>query len=350
MRFSFLFTIVACLAGVVLGGCAGSPSVAPGQSSAMPHLRAALKPPPPCVPKVWATSLSPSAVYGFTGASTSPCVTLIGPYAGLNLNNPITVAVSRKPKLVYVADLGNDRIVAFTYNGTYVKWLDTTTGGSPYQPWGVCISPKGIVGVGNRQYNDNGAPGNVEFFARDAPAAGTPSGVATGVFISDQYCAFDRRGNFFVDGQTSSGEEIAYLPRADVDLLGQTLVNSGLGTGAYWAGMYSRIDTPADDTLSVGTSTPITSTQTIMNWRVSGPAIGPLTFSALPAYILTSYPVGGNSVYQLAPTTGGSTGSVLVDDYGAGQVLTAPANGGTTLLYDSVTKTTGVATRPTGQY
>ena len=55
-------------------------------------------------------------------------------------------------------------------------------------------------------------------------------------------------------------------------------------------------------------------------------------------------------MYQLAPTPGGSTGKLFVADFGANQVLAAPANGGSVALYNNLNSTTGVATRPTGQY
>jgi len=351
MNFSPASKLAACLVAIAVAGCAGSTGNAPGSSTAaIPQVRTAPKPPPSCTPKVWATSLSPYAVYGYTSPSSAPCVTLTGPYNGLNLNAPITVAISRTPKRLYVADLGNNRILVFTYKGVYLKWWSTAYGGALFQPWGVCVSRRGLVGVANRQYNNTGPPGNVEFFMPNAPSGSQASGDANGVLTADQFCAFDKNGNFFVDGTTSAGQKITYLASAFVNLPGQTLIDSGLGTASFWVGMYSRINTPADDTLSVGTSTPNSTTQTIMNWKVSGPANGPLTFSALSPYTLTNYPSTVNAVYQLAPTRGGSAGTVFVADYGANQTLTAPANGGSTSLYNNVSSTTGVATRPTGQY
>lgn len=351
MNFSPAFKLAACLVAIAVAGCAGNSTNAPGSStSVLPQVRAGLNPPPPCIPKVWATSLSPYAVYGYTAPSSAPCVTLTGPYNGLNINAPITVAIGAKPKRLYVTDLNNNRILVFTYNGAFVKWWSTAYGGALFQPWGVCVSNRGIVGVANRQYNNTGPPGNVEFFSPSAPSGSQPSGEASGVFIADQFCAFDKNGNFFVDGTTSSGQKIGYLARAFVNTPGQTLIDSGLGTASFWVGMYSRINNPVDDTLSVGTSTPSSTTQIVMNWKVSGPAVGPLTFSALSPYTLTSYPSTVNAMYQLAPTPGGSTGKLFVADYGANQVLGAPANGGSVALYNNLNSTTGVATRPTGQY
>jgi len=130
----------------------------------------------------------------------------------------------------------------------------------------------------------------------------------------------------------------------------QSLVDSGLGSGAFWVGMYSRIDSPVDDTLSVGTSVGNSTTETIDNWKVSGPANGPLAFAALASYTLTGYPSTTDAVYQLAPTTGGSSGVVFIADYGASEVLGAPANGGAIAVEESTSGTVGVATRPSGQY
>ena len=114
--------------------------------------------------------------------------------------------------------------------------------------------------------------------------------------------------------------------------------------------MYSRINSPANDTLSVGTSVGSSVTEMVMSWKVSGPAVGPLTFSPLASYTLTAYPATTDAVYQLAPTTGGSSGTLYVADYGNSTVLSAAANGGAVSVYNSVSGTVGVATRPTGQY
>ncbi|MGC1381783.1 MAG: hypothetical protein WA814_12270 [Candidatus Baltobacteraceae bacterium] len=343
---------IAVAAVVALGGCVGS-SGAPGTPSvAAPQSIVARSGvgPAVCTPKVWASSLGTYAVYGYTAASSAPCVTLIGPYNGLALNAPITVAISKVPKRLYVADLGNNRIVVFTYQGAFVKSLSTALNGQLFQPWGVCVSPRGVVGVANRQFNNSGPPGNVEFFPPNAPNNSTATGSATGLFQSDQFCAFDRKGNFYVDGTTSGGQKIAYLARAYVNLPGQTLVDSGLGTGSFWVGMYSRINNPANQTLSVGTSVGSSPTETVANWKVSGPAVGPLTFSPLASYSLTSYPPTTDAVYQLAPTTGGGSGTLYVADYGNNTVLDAAANGGAVAVYNGVSGTVGVATRPTGQY
>jgi DNA-binding beta-propeller fold protein YncE len=310
-------------------------------------------PPPPCnlTPQVWASSLGTNKVYGYNPASVV-CKTLSGPYNGLSLNAPIGLAISKGPRYLYVADLGNDRIVVFTYEGVFVKWLSTALYGQSYQPSGVCVSPKGVLGVANRQYNNTGAPGNVEFFLPTAASGSGPAGYATGVLESDQFCAFDRHGNFFVDGTANAasggGQQIAYLIAPHVGLNNQTLVNSGLGNTSFWAGMYSRIDAPLDDTLSVGTSVGNSTTETVMNWTVTGLAV--LAFAALPSYVLTPYPATTDAVYQLAPSAGGAAGTLYVADYGDNELLDTGAGGGAMANYAAVSGNVGVTTNPTGQY
>lgn len=339
----------AAVAVILTAACssqAGSPAV-PAVGNAM-H-RTSAKPPPPCNPTLWASSLT-NAVYGFTAANSAPCVTLTGPYNGANISAPIALAIGKNPNRLYVADLGNDRIDVFTYQGTFVKSWSTTLGGQAYQPWGVCVGVKGWVGVGNRQFSNTGALGNAEFFRTNTPNNGTATGYATGVLNSDQYCAFDRVNNFFVDGTASTGQKIAYLARGHVGAAAQSLVDSNQGSLSYWTGMYSRIDSPADDTLSVGAAVGSASSETIDNWKISGPTNGPLTFTAIAAYSLTSYPTSVDPLYQLAPSPGGGTGTVFAADYGTGQILGAPANGGAVTVEETVSATTGVTTRPSGQY
>ncbi|MGA8533974.1 MAG: hypothetical protein WB615_07695 [Candidatus Tumulicola sp.] len=114
----------------------------------------------------------------------------------------------------------------------------------------------------------------MEFFSVGTADNGSATGYATGILQSDQFCAFDKKGDFFVDGTAFStqagGEQIAYLARCFVNSPGQALVNSAFG-------------------------------------KVTGGACGPLTFTSLAPYTLTSYPSTTDAVYQLAPAKG-STG------------------------------------------
>jgi hypothetical protein len=275
-------------------------------------------------------------------------VTLTGPYNGASFNAPFGLATDTAGKL-YVADLGNSRIVVFTPTGTFVKALSTTLGGQAYQPVGVCVSHAGIVGVGNRAYNNNSPAGNAEFFPANAANNSTPTGYANGLKPSEGYCAFDKAGNFYVDAGNASGggEKIAYVARGHVNTAGQTLQDSGQGSASYWIGMYCQINGKA--ILSVGASVGNSTTEKIHNFKVGGPANGPLAFSTVSITTLTSYPATSDALYQLAPSSG--TAAKIYDaDYGDGAVLDAAIGGGPVSVYNNVSGTVGVATNPTGQY
>lgn len=354
MKASHLFSLagIALFAGVLLTGCSkGASQFAPPAGSATVGARNVghrASPPPPCTPTLWASTLS-NAVYGYTAANTAPCVTLNGTYNGLSFNAPAGVAIGTSPNRLYVADYGNNRIVVFNYNGVYLKWLNTSIGTGIHKPWGVCVSHQGTVGVANRGVG--GSP-NVEFFPPNAASGSMPTGYATGVLNSDLFCAFDNVGDFFVDGTVINDYRIAYLAKHWVGQTAQTLVDSGLGSAHSWTGMYSRIDSPPDRTLSVGFPHP-GSTQTVDTWTVTGPAMGPLTFTpcACSPYSFTNYPHSRrDQVYQVAPSSGGASGFLYFADLGKGRVIQGPANGGPVTTYEHVPGVSGVATRPTGQY
>jgi hypothetical protein len=350
----------ALLAAALLSGC-GKPEPQSGPLAASLPMQAQDQhhgaAPLPCTPTLWATSPQHEAVYGYAAANSPPCITLAGTYAGLSLHGPFSVAVGSSPHYLYVADLYDNRIVVFNAaNGNYVKWLNTKLGGTPYNPWGVCVSPSGTLGVANIQQGTG--QGNVEFFQSNAPNASLPTGDASGVLGRDEWCAFDSAGNFFVDGASAiqQNQGIAYLAGSAVGLPGQTLIDSGLGNASFWAGMYSRIDSPADQTLSVATAVGHSAIQTVRTWNVSGPPNGPLTFTPCTCspYTFTNYPThplhGRDPVYQVAPGAGGASGTLYFADLGKGTVLQGPANGGNVSVYENPHSAIGVAANPAGQY
>ncbi len=354
MRTLSLWSVCVAMATAAVVGCASSSSGLAPAVGTLPAIHRAHS--DVCTPSVWASSLSTNSVYGFTAASSPACKTLHGPYAGKVINAPIALAMGLQPQYLYVADLNNDRILVFNRQGTYIKEFKTDTGGVLYQPWGVCVSEKGVVGVGDREYNNNGTPGNVEFFHFNQANNTGPYGTGSGFLESDQYCAFDDLGNFFVDGAALStfggGQQIGYIARAHVVVGSHPIKNSGLGLGSYWTGMYSRVNSPLDETLSVGQAVNTSSTETVETWTVGGPAPGPLTFTYLTTYTLSPYPVSSDSLYQLAPSAGGINGAIYISDFGysGGYVLVSGANGGAVTTYNPVGDTTGVTTFPAGQY
>lgn len=339
------------VAAAMLNGCSAAGSQVAPLSGAIPaapdNAHHSVVHPAICTPTLWA--LHSNGVYGYTAPNSPACVTLNGTYAGLPLQSPLGVAIGSSPNYLYVADTYNKRIVVFDASGNYVKWLDTTVAGTPYEPWGVCVSSTGILGVATIQEQGNG---NVEFFPPTALTGSHPTGSAAGV--RDEWCAFDSAGNFFVDGGPAMpGQLIAYLPSAYVNMPAQTLVGSGIA-GSAWVGMYSRINSPADQTLSVATEVNHSTTQRVYTWNIAGPSTGPLSFTPASGspYAFTTYPnhPRWDPLDGLAPSAGGASGTLFFADDGKGRVLQAPANGGSVTTYKSLSNTIGVATNPTGQY
>jgi hypothetical protein len=365
MKTSNLLLAAAALSATLLNACSAdgsqfSPSAATTTASAVvPQGRHQGPSPASCLPKLWTTSLSTNAVYGYTAANSTPCITLNGVYAGLSFNAPISVTVWKK--YLYVADLNNYRVVVFTITGSYVKYFSTALAGTSYEPWGVCVSTNGVVGVGNRNGIDssgNTVDGNVEFWNYNAATGSTPTGSATTILQNDQFCAFDVRGNFYVDGTAfttaGGGQQIAYLPSGIVNAGAQILCNSGQGNAHFWTGMFSKITSPVSQTLSVGGAIGSSGTQDLFTFPVtgSGTSCSSVVFGSPATYLITPYPITVDPLYQLAPKHAPANPSspLFIADYGDNKTLRSTIVGGPAGSLESVSATTGVAAQPSGEY
>jgi hypothetical protein len=262
---------------------------------------------------------------------------------------------------LYVADK-QGKIFVFTLQGTFVKAWSTSIGTTRYNPWSVCVThhppAPDVVGVGTYQAASSAIP-VAEFFSAGAANGSSPTGYASGAGLTSQvWCAFDKSGDFFVDGTTALHHpRIAYLARGHVNVAAQTLVNAGLGSAHDWASMYSRIDVnPNQNWLSVNALVQCYTgcSQTVHNWKIfPDPVNGPIGFVAKPTYTFTGWPSSPSSpIYQLAPSAGGAAGQLYMAALYNNVILKAPANGGPVapwnLYYQG--NPLGLATVPTGQY
>jgi hypothetical protein len=336
--------VAAAIAIAMLGGCAGGSSTGPfgGTSTALRplagHHGSAAVCPPQAV-KVWASSLGGRTVTGYNALGAA-CIALAGA-PGSPFAAPFGLATDGAGRL-YVADVNNSRVVVFTNAGVFVSILSMAAG---EQPFSVCVSSTGIVGVVDRPAATNGI-GDVEFFTDYTHAANT--GNASGVVNTFNWCAFDKIGNFFADGSINyggGGQKIVYLKKANVNLPNKIVTDSFLGSATFWLGMYV-LKNSAPTRLSVGGN------YQLQNFKIVGgvPIAAGSTITAL-----AGYPHGIDPFYQAAPSAGGVNATIYIADYGASIINKAPEGGvglpgGPVAAYNPLNTTVGVATEPSGQY
>lgn len=382
---------LAATAAIAFTACSGNPAAtgiaginAPSTAS-IAHSPSGIHhdiPPNTCAahtPRVWASDLGTNQVFGYKVTGGAPCITLNGTEAlgGTPFNAPFYLATDSAGNL-YVADLGNDRVVRYTRTGAFnpvptaTQVYNTDFGGQAFQPAGVCVNPKGLLGVANRAYNGTGQT-NFEIFDQFSGALVAQGGSST--LANAGSCAFDKLGDFFLSGGSTSGsQQIYYLARGNFSL-SATLTNSGISGSSYWLSLFSRINGGANDYYLSADSPPQTCTsppfcEPITTWRVSnsagtGPplATGPIYFTAVFGSPWTcqvpGYPNSGNAVFQAAPQKGGVNGALFIADYGNSSVEksgpgscadNANTSQATPSIFATPAAPVGVATYPTGQY
>jgi hypothetical protein len=342
-KLALSFTTAAA-AIILFAGCAGAPSTGPAAGGVLtPTMSQALHPGPPCaIPAVWASQLGPPQVEGYTAAGAAiPCSINNGLGSGKKFTAPFGLA-SDKLGHLFVADVNRSRVVTFTNVGAWVATLHSKPG---FQPRGVCVSPTGIVGAADR--GAGGGAGDIEFFTTGLINRPAPTGVATGVDTTFQWCAFDLAGNFFATGSTSTGlQQIVYLPAAQVNIAAGVLVNAGITTVPYWVSMYVQLkcSNTNGEVLAVADLAP--EIQFFKINPVSG-APGPVATSILP---LTGYPVSSDNMDQDAPDRCSTKATIYFADYGGSELLKTPEYSGAIAVFNpAVSAAVGVATNPTGQ-
>ena len=342
---------------VWLGGCSAGSSNSPfggraGTQSlnALPAMAGATgrAHPSNCpIPSVWASSNSSTPQVVGYDSSANVCVTLTGASTTSPFADPSGLATDANGYL-YVADYGNARVVVFKSDGTYWSTLNSTSGTFPFS---VCVSPKGVVGVGNAY----GSTSDMEFFPSKGPLNSTsnPTNSTIGGGGFAQFCAFDKRSDFFATGY---GLPIVYLRNYDVNTPSATLqaCTTTLCTGNHvWQGMYSHIRPGSTNVLSVGDDTALN----IVNFKVTTSSTAHLlnftSWLPHPTTALSGYPTGLYNMFQIAPTTGsGPASRIYVANFGGNAVERAPNvnAGGLVSQFTTLSGAVGVATRPTGQY
>ena len=137
---------------------------------------------------IWLSDAGTNALYK---CSYKKCTSV-----GSGLSEPQGIAADAKGN-VYVADTANARIVVFSKAG---KQIDVLSEPGEY-PVDVAVAPDGTVGVTNI-ISTTGGNGDIVFYAGGATS---PTSTATGLLADFYYGSFDKAGNFYNDGEDSSG-------------------------------------------------------------------------------------------------------------------------------------------------
>ena len=200
---------IACIALTACGAPVNSPF---GAGAASPASSSA-RPPTSGSTTVIASDAAQNAVVICAGGSPCSSCKTIG--SGLSLPQGVATANGpghdfAKAPLAYVADFGNQRVVAFTPACTTVRVLDD----SGYFPSDVAVAPDGTVAVTNLCAAPScSGGGNISFYA---PGSSSVTGVATGLMSQYYYGDFDKHGNFYNDGLSGSTVEVGVVPHGSL--------------------------------------------------------------------------------------------------------------------------------------
>jgi len=138
---------------------------------------------------------------------------------------------------VYITDLSAGTVTEYAHGGTQPIRTLSVPGNGAFE---CAVDPKsGDLAVTSEGSNGSGVGGDVAIFRN---ATGTPQVFTSSSFLNYEYCAYDKRGNLFVDGTYPRGYNLpilAELPRGASSL---TIVNvdyePGWIAGVQWAGKY----------------------------------------------------------------------------------------------------------------
>ncbi|HYL27760.1 MAG TPA: hypothetical protein VEW74_07980 [Candidatus Nitrosotalea sp.] len=135
------------------------------------------------------------------GGLNAPMGNGAGPY------HPPQMARAARRDYGLVADTMNSRVVVYTDTCSTVAVLNdsvySSTTAVSYFPEGVAVAPDGTVAVTNACAAPScTGPGNIAFFA---PGSTAITSIARGLMSTYFFGDFDKHGNFYNDGLTSTG-------------------------------------------------------------------------------------------------------------------------------------------------
>jgi hypothetical protein len=215
---------------------------------------------------------------------------------------------------VYVADTGNSNILV--YPNTYKKVKATLTDPGQY-PVGVDVSVAGVVGVTNIISTSDGA-GSVSFYAKGATSPCVT--VANSNWGRVYFGAFDKAGNFYIDGESSGGAVLAGVVKGGckakaittlttsnaisfpggvaVSPTGKIVIDDQSGAAIY------TYNPPVKNSLGTPTTTPLTGVSDPVTFAFTKTATDLWTADAgLASSQEFKYPAGGSAIKSITGLT-----------------------------------------------
>lgn len=218
----------------MVAGCGGlqSPIGAPG---AIPQNgRSATQ---SSVDLVYVTNLHEVRVYTYQHARYLYSLKGFGSAAG---------ACADKAGDVFITDVGNDQILEYAHGGkTPIVRLE----GTSIDPFGCSVDPTtGNLAVASLGPGSSFSNGNVAVYPK---ARGTPKIYTDSNFNVYFFCAYDDKGNLYIDGRNLGSEfEFAELPKGKGKFMNVTLKhNIGFPASLQWDGKYVAVGDENSNTI-----------------------------------------------------------------------------------------------------
>lgn len=235
--------------------------------------------------------------------------------SGLNSDPPEGLCVDKKGDVWVVEDGEHPQGQEFSHDGVSLGYLND----EGEEPYGCAVDPKTGDFAMTSEEGIYDQPGSVEVWKK---AAGTATDYTDPAIELMLWCAYDDKGDLFVDGLPASGEsefQLAELPKGGKSLINIETKGIVFPGAIQWVGGMLTVGDPSYKTASAIHQLQITGTRaknvglTVLKksyevfegWIQGGSVIGPDDGPSLSTVQLWKYPAGGKPTATLSKGSSG---------------------------------------------